>query len=298
MYNVVLESHESLEKRKYAYDILYKTIIRPILNTLPSRAQVKIRKSHKFADEVIEHKTSHKALDIIYSDKYADTERSHFKKISYYVWRHTDNVIGVRNRLRLVKREIASTLNQITTPNSDETVSILSIAAGSSRSILEVLVDHKCEHLKKIEIEFLDKNPQALNYSKLLAAQYQDSFCACYSFFWHEGNANAFLESLPSAKKYDVVEMVGLLDYFDDKKVVTTLQNIRSHLKQGGVLLTGNILPNKEQRFITNVVGWKMMYRTPAKMFELSKMAGFERENVRIFVEPLGVHGLLVGQRT
>ena len=88
----------------------------------------------------------------------------------------------------------------------------------------------------------------------------------------------------------DIVEMVGLLDYFRDEKSVETFKQIYDILKKDGLFMVGNIVPNKEQPFILKL-GWpKMYYRQAEDLSRLLIESGFLEKNGEIIFEPLKNH--------
>ena len=66
-------------------------------------------------------------------------------------------------------------------------------------------------------VTFLDKNPYALEYSKNLAKDLPKHF----NLHWVEDTASSFPKYLDNKPDLNLVEMVGLLDYFDDEKVIS-----------------------------------------------------------------------------
>jgi hypothetical protein len=289
---IIFETKDGFEKNPFYRRALYTGLIQPILNRLPAHSQSRIKKSHKMAKDVIENRTSHRALEVLYTGGYQQASTSFKKKVSRAVWMNTDNVIGVRNRLLLVEREITNHLQNLATQNSKKEIRLLSIASGSARSFVDVLSRITLPHGTSLSVTFLDKNPLALEYSRgLVAAASFDS--SQYSFYWEEGTANAYLNGLGASVEFDLIEMVGLMDYFDNEKAIATMSAIREHLCSNGCMLTANILPNKEQRFISDVVDWHMIYRTPDSFAALAEKAGFSREKITGYVEPMRVHVLL-----
>ena len=96
--------------------------------------------------------------------------------------------------------------------------------------------------------------------------------------------------NLVEKNSIDIVEMVGLLDYFKDEKSVETFSKIYDILKEGGLFMVGNIVPNKEQSFISRL-GWpKMYYRSAENLARLLISSGFSEEKGKIIFEPLKNH--------
>jgi chemotaxis methyl-accepting protein methylase len=213
------------------------------------------------------------------------------EKLFRYVWFNIDNSKGVRNRLKFVIRELKNHLQKIS--KKDREINIISIASGSSRAIIEAVKEGYYLKDAKISITFLDKNPEAIEYSKRLSKEINH---LNINLEWINDTVGNYFKSNP-VKKFDVVEMVGLLDYFDDKKVLETFNSIYNILQEGGILITANVCHNKEEVFITKILDWEMVYRYPGELANLAEKAGFRYNNIRAFYEPLKVHGLVVAKK-
>lgn len=263
----------------------------PILNLLPKGFSKLIKKTNNAAAIVIDNATNHKALEVLYSKG----ELFSFKKIGEnffkYIWFNINNSKAVRNRLKFVKRELEKHLKKIS--KFDREIEILSIASGSSRAIIEVVKNGDYLSGTKLSITFLDKSEHAINYSKQLSSNISH---LPINLFWIQDSAGNFLRNHPS-KKYDVVEIVGLLDYFNDDKVVEIFSGVFSLLQSGGILITSNINHNDEEKFITNVIDWPMVYRTAENLAVLANRAGFDYNKMKAFYEPLKVHGMVVAEK-
>ena len=263
----------------------------PILNNLPKDFKHKIKKTNNAAAEVIDNVTNHNALEALYKKGRHFSTKNILKKFFRYVWFNIDNSKGVRNRLKFVIREIRNHLQEIST--KDKEVNIISIASGSSRAVIETVRDGHYLKDAKISLTFLDKNPEAIEYSKKLSKEISHPNI---KLEWINDTVGNYFKSKPT-KRFDVVEMVGLLDYFKDEKVLDIFKNIYDLLQEGGILITANVSHNKEERFITNILDWPMIYRTPCELASLVHKAGFDYNNIKAFYEPLKVHGLVVAKK-
>lgn len=263
----------------------------PLLNRLPKDFQKHIKKSHKSAKEVIEHATTHRAMEILYQKDTAHASQNIIQKIMHGVWFNTNNAKAVRNRLRLVEKELKLTIDYFIAIKSK--VNILSIASGSARAVIEVLASVQLPPDKTIVVKFLDKNPEALEYSKNLAKNLPSK----HKLEWITDNASNFPQYYEEQEKPDIIEMVGLMDYFHDSWAIRILSLIRENLSASGTLITANIVANSEQRFISDVVGWKMIYRTPKDLADLALNVGFKSNNVKIICEPLKIHAVLIARK-
>lgn len=263
----------------------------PILNNLPKDFKHKIKKTNEAASEVIDNVTNHNALEVLYSKGNLFSTKKFLKKIFQHVWFNVDNSKGVRNRLKLVRRELKRHLQEIS--SSDKEINIISIASGSSRAVIETINEGRYLDGTKLSVTFLDKNPEAIKYSKGLSETISHENI---DLEWINDTVGNYLRGLPN-KKFDVVEIVGLLDYFSDEKVVETFKGIHNILQDGGIVITANINHNKEEKFITNVIDWPMVYRTAEELAVLVNRAGFDYNKMKVFYEPLKVHGMVVAKK-
>ena len=271
----------------------------PILNILPSSFNKIIKKTNREADKLIKTATSYHAIEILYNYN-PHRIKNPIQRFFYYIWFNLNNPKAVRNRLKLVTHEVRNALLQFNRNNND--IHILSIASGSARAIVDALLaTEKVDHLKltdnNVHITFLDKNSRACEYSKNLIQKQE--WEKKYNFRWINDTASSFPLHFKNNgwKMPDIVEMVGLLDYFPNEQFVKIISLIYEHLQINGILITANIEDNRERRFITNVIGWKMVYRNSKEFVELMIRAGFKKENIKIVYEPLKIHFVVIAKK-
>jgi len=261
--------------------------LRPILNRAPQKFRPMVRRSHVSAGEVIEKATTHEALEVLYKKGVTKSKEKFFSKMMRRIWFGMDNALGIYNRLVLVKKKFAFFAAQ---PHA---VRILSIASGSARAIIDSLDWLKLKK-KEVEISFLDKNPRALDHGRFLVSQEKNSNI---HFRFLNDTASNFVNYFESDQKLDIIEMVGLLDYFEDAKIKELLSLIHNRLSNDGVLITANIADNRERPFVTNLIGWKMIYRKPEEMINMAIAAGFRERKMEIIFEPTMIHFILIAQK-
>jgi SAM-dependent methyltransferase len=264
-------------------------VLSPVLNNLPKSFNKLIKKTDKAAASVIDNVTNHDALETLYSKGKRFKPKKILQKLFQTVWFNLGNSKAVRNRLKLVIKEIGTHLENIA--STDREINVISIASGSSRAVVEVVENSHYLKGTNLSITFLDKNPLAIEYSKSLSKNISH-----FDLEWINDTVGNFFKS-DIKKKFDVVEIVGLFDYFSDEKVLQTLQSIHSVLQEGGIVITANINHNREERFITDVVGWPMVYRTAEQLAKLTHDAGFSYDTMKVFYEPLKIHGMVVAKK-
>lgn len=280
----------------YEINSLFKKLLNklyiPLIGALPPSTRNFIKRTHSSAKRVIETATTHHAIEVLYKFGEPENSKTFFQKIFYYIWFTTDNSKAVRNRLRLVTKKLReSILEQLKSKNN---IRILSVAAGSARAILDAI---SIDELKTqgAEVAFLDKNPQAHVYSKKLITErhYGENF----KFSWILDTANNFPKYFEDGQP-NIIEIVGLLDYFNKVEIKRLFTSVFENLEKGGIFITSNIVDNPERKFITNVVGWDMLYKTPEDFYEIALAVGFKDEDLEIIYEPLKVHFIMVARRS
>src|SRR3989338_8175942 len=106
---------------------------------------------------------SWKPLDIIYNHRFGRT--SGLRGIVDDFWVGMINAQAVRNRLKLVKQEIRRAILRF---SNHQEVRLLSLAAGSAQSVIEVMAELKTKGVR-IRALLLDIDQTALDYAILLA---------------------------------------------------------------------------------------------------------------------------------
>ncbi|MEK7157975.1 MAG: class I SAM-dependent methyltransferase [Patescibacteria group bacterium] len=233
------------------------------------------------------HATSHRALELIYTYPTRPAARGLLDAIATRWWFTIANARSVRNRLRLVKREVRLAILKI---EKDDVV-LMSLGSGSARAILEVLYELKGGS-KRVRAILVDRSRSALDYSRSLAAEL------------------GVLDQIETVKsdvlqvaadvdriKPDVVEMVGLLDYFDAAGCVKLIRGIHTALLPGAYFITGNIRDNPERDVVTRFIGWPMLYKSEGELGNILVEAEFRPQDVRIIYEPFLIHGVAVAKR-
>ncbi len=271
-----------------ANSFLKKTInlfLIPILNRLPRRLFVN---SGKRAETVHKHATTHKALEVIYSfDNKLHFDKGILDGFFAYFWLKTNNAKALRNRLRLVKKELENAINSL----NKKDIRILNLASGSNRAVIEVAGRHKNNF--DFEVFAVDKNETAIEDAQKLAL----SFDIAHLLRGHKNTISEFLDR--NDIKFDIIEMVGFLDYLEDKKVIQLFNKIHSVLIDKGFFITGNIKDNPERKFVTEVVGWpRLIFRSESDLIKLLMASSFKSEEINIIYEPQNIHGVVVCKKS
>lgn len=271
-----LETHSMLIKMLRIFAI-------PILNVVPSETlKGFIRKYSPFGKNVIERPGTTHSLEEMYTKK-SISKNGLLTRISDYYW---DTVISqpkaIRNRLRVVRQNLIDEIGKLIKENKN--INILDIGGGSSRAIIETASNFDgFDNI--VKVTNIDTDVKAIELGKEIAKDYNLDGV----FTWINGNAKN-LRSLVPNNSFEIVEMVGLLDYFNNERSIKLISDIYSKLRKNGLFIVGNVFPNSEVPFVSHV-GWpKMYYKDINGMLEILTAAGFEKDSISLIFEPLKVH--------
>lgn len=232
--------------------------------------------------------TTHVALEMIYQYSWQMTKGQPLsERILSHILFHFINGKAVRNRLRLVEKELKKAVVGLDVPNPR----LISYAAGSARAVIYALKEALENGHPQAKAMLIDRSRNALNYSKRLAEKYGVQ----NTLVWVRGMLE---ELVQNAKEFppDIVEMVGIMDYFDRGLAVKVCRAIYQRLPPGGCLITCNVIPNPEKSFLTDVLQWPMIYRQPRELLSILQESGFG--DIHIFIEPMGIHALAICTKT
>jgi len=242
--------------------------------------------------KVFDNTTTHKALEVMYTYPARRAEGS--TTTSDFFWEYfLNNARTIRNRLLLVKRELHRIIQDSYQWNKTEPVRILSLGGGSARAVIEV-VKELTDQIP-IEVKLIDMSRDAVQYSKKLAADFN---LDGRRITWRVGYAHNLEKYCRDFHPNIIIEMVGLLDYFNSEQAVDLLSKIYHKLLSGGWLITCNIHPNFESSFVTKGINWtSMTYREPDQLIRLLLAGGFRADRMKIIYDPFKIHGLAIAQK-
>lgn len=272
---VVVDDSEEYEKLSFMRKLI-NIFWLPFLNLLPEFSRKWIAKSSLEASIVIEQAKNFKALESMYN---YDNKHHTF---CTGIWLNLINCKAIRNRLRLVKKLI---VKAIIKSRKDE-IRIASIGSGSARAILETIKEFPDI---KFSCLFLDISRSAINYSRELALSLGLDVS---TMEWRRDSVDNF-STIVAEFKPDIVEMVGLLDYFNQNESIVLVSKIASVLSKKGVFLVSNVCDNPERPFVTTVIKWSSMtYKDIADMKNIIIEGGFDPQESKLYLEPLKVHAI------
>lgn len=283
--HIIIDDNNYLETHRLPIRALRAGFV-PIMNALPTFVIQKMLRLSADAAAVSSQPGSTHALEVMYTRYNRNMfVNGVFKGVLDHFWHGLfSQPKALRNRLKIVERILEEEMLRKIQINKK--VSILTIGGGSSRAGI-----HCIERLRNqgvdthgIKVKNVDKSQKAIDLCKDNA----EKVGIQNNFEWILADARE-VRNLISGGSIDVVEMVGLLDYFSEEKGIEVIKQIYGTMKDGALFIVANVHPNREQRFV-HKTGWPdMYYREPKDLGRMLKSAGFTSEPTIIF-EPLKVH--------
>ncbi len=247
----------------------------------PKHGSLWFDQMHPLNDEVRHGVTTSKALDAIYSMPLLMAGDHSIRGRFVKFWLSEPDGQGVRNRLIITFHNILGELRRRWDAGQHDFL-LLSLACGSAQAMVEAVSVFLGENPSAgIRLDLVDMNEASLRRAYRLAEARGISGCvAMYVARLQEFLADA-------EERYDVVEMVGFLDYRTSKSVVLLTAAVRQVLKDGSLHLSAHILPCRWQ-FVTRwVIGWPLLIRRSVPTYNnLLLDSGFRQSEIEMVVEP------------
>ena len=179
---------------------------------------------------------------------------------------------AVRNR----KRYFHGILDNM--PNTHAPASVLNVASGPARCVHEWL---SRDTDRKITFDCIDNDLSAIQYAAKLNADHPGR-----AFF---AKANVF--RFETHRRYELIWVAGLCDYFDDDGFITLIKLLTQMVAPHGQLVLGNFSTQNPSRPYMEVIGdWNLEHRSKERLLSLAQRAGITSDRVFVDSEPEGVN--------
>jgi hypothetical protein len=182
------------------------------------------------------------------------------------LWQRSANCRSVRSRGEFVLGAVKLLLENLDESQKDE-ITIASLGSGSATQFLAGIAanDFEPEHMKAFLVD--------LDARTLAAAQERATRLRVFVELF-VGSIGQFLEK---KNGINLIEMVGLADYFNDAKISRYFRQIRQVITPNGFFLGANISSQKEKDYAHGAVCWPpMYYRSEADLRTFLEEAGFQ----------------------
>lgn len=190
---------------------------------------------------------------------------------------------AVRNRRGLLAEAIRCRLDQ----SEGRPLRVVSLACGPARELFDVFA--RIDDPARLKATLIDIDLQAL-------AMVSDR-CDRLKLKRHVELVPANLVYLATGRQHleladqDLVYSLGLIDYFNDKFVVSLLNFVHDLLRPGGTVILGNFHPrNPDKAMMDHVLDWKLIHRSEEDMNRLYAMSKFGRAATGIRFEDQGIN--------
>lgn len=205
---------------------------------------------------------------------------------------HANDAIGVRSRAQvlgaLVEKYIHNELE------SDW----ISLASGAAIPVLEALRMAKLDG-QKVHLSLVDDDPVALRWAETMAAQEglvvgEQLTLLKRHLIHHFIRSDDLLLEL-GEHQAELVDALGIFEYFNDTDAVIFLQRAVRLVKPGGAVIVSNMLTTSPQiDFILRCIGWAHIYpRTLQQLQDIHLAAGIPAEKVTVIVPKDGVYAVM-----
>ncbi len=257
---------------------------------------IKLWQSSENLKYITQNEATHMALDRVYSGPLRSEEKSREQfEIADLFLSNLHTSMAARNRFRIVQDVYRQEISDHFSLNGHSgEMNTLSIAAGSSRALMEKMAGTEDNDRLRMNLRLVDASDIAVADGVKLAEELgiQDTVTVRQTNFLR---FNHYLEEGYSPR---FTEIVGLFDYVPNKFVVKTLEKVREQMPDGGSVLYSSVTPNDEQDFLHSIIGWRpMVYRTAEEMTDLALQAGFITENTLLIEEPLKMCNLVLARK-
>lgn len=217
-----------------------------------------------------------------------------FKDVVQYC---TDS-LGIRSRKEEMNQEVHDYIKKrLDNGEGVDGMTVMSFGCGTALPMLEVMQQIKEESNQCPKIILLDQDPLALASAAVLADKMGLSGniqLECHRLFSRCGSP-LDLKKVLGERKIDISEDSGLREYLPDTVYMNLTKETWKHLREGGLMVTGNMNKNRPQaEFLHGMMGWKpkVIMRSIADGFRLHGKAGVDSRNTRARVTRDGVYTL------
>jgi len=193
------------------------------------------------------------------------------------------DAIGIRTRAKVMSHVAAGYINE------KETTNWTSLACGAAVPVLNAIQDNS-EMINGINLKLVDFDPIALEFASDLAENRGliegEDFELMNRNLLKELIATDRLVKELGEESMELVDALGIFEYFSEKYSAKFLANAYKLVKPDGVLVAANMLDtHPEIHFNQRVIGWPTIYpRSIERLKSTIKEAGIDLENVSMTI--------------
>ena len=174
----------------------------------------------------------------------------------------------------------------------------VSLASGAAIPVLEALREAKLDG-QQVYLTLVDKDPVALSWAETMAAQegivVGEQLTLLRRNLLHTLVRNEDLLLELGEHQAELVDALGIFEYFNDTDAVIFLQRALRLVKPGGAVIVSNMLTSSPQiDFVLRGIGWEDIHpRSLQQLQDIHLAAGVPVENVTVVVPKDGVYAVM-----
>ena len=205
---------------------------------------------------------------------------------------HANDAIGVRSRAQVLAALVEKYIH------NDIESDWISLASGAAIPVLEALRTANLDG-QNVHLTLVDNDPVALRWAETMAAQeglnVGEQLTLLNRHLVHHLIRNDDLLLELGEHQAELVDALGIFEYFNDADAVIFLQRALRLVKPGGAVIVSNMLTTSPQiDFILRCIGWAPIFpRSLQQLQDIHLAAGIPPENVTVIVPKDGVYAVL-----
>lgn len=199
--------------------------------------------------------------------------------------------IGLRTRAKIMTEIARGYID------AEEDTTWVSLACGAAIPVLEALKSIKNDN-HQVHLQLVDIDRGTLSFARQLALEEgleegRDFTPEVRNLVADMIISDSFTEGREESAM--MVDALGILEYFNDKRSATFLGNAYKLVKPGGALVFANMLSDRQElEFNRRGIGWPKIYpRSLEEIIEITDNADLPPENVTITVPEDGVYAVI-----
>ncbi|EMV7408451.1 TPA: class I SAM-dependent methyltransferase [Enterobacter soli] len=205
---------------------------------------------------------------------------------------HANDAIGVRSRAKVLAALVDKYIHNESENNW------VSLASGAAIPVLEALRNAKLDG-QQVYLTLVDKDPVALRWAETMAAQegltVGEQLTLLRRDLVHTLVRNEDLLLELGDHQAELVDALGIFEYFNDADAAIFLQRALRLVRPGGAVIVSNMLTSSPQiDFTLRCIGWEHIFpRSLQQLQDIHLAAGVSVENVTVIVPKDGVYAVM-----
>ena len=205
---------------------------------------------------------------------------------------HANDAIGVRSRARVLATLVDKYIH------NDIESDWIRLARGAAIPVLEALRTAKLDG-QNVHLSLVDNDPVALRWAETMAAQeglnVVEQLTQLRRVLIQTSIRREDLLLVLVEHQGELVDALGIFEYFNDADAVIFLQRALRLVKPGGAVIVSNMLTSSPQiDFTLRCIGWSHIFpRSLEQLQAIHLAAGVPVENVTVIVPKDGVYAVM-----